>query len=56
MPVYQVRDLAGQISLVEARTTEEAKRLVCKRRGIRPDDYWVGTRTMTARRIKEEGN
>ncbi|CEP67136.1 Uncharacterized [Moorella glycerini] len=57
MPQYEVKAPSGRKLVVEARDSSQAKRLACKKWGIKPSDYWCGVTSLKARKVdktKEE--
>ena len=53
MVKYEVKHLENAY-IVEAKTSDQAKRKVCHMKGISPSDAWLGISTMSAKRINEE--
>lgn len=43
----------SQTWTVDAQNATQAKRIICKFRGVNPSDYWCGISTYTAQRVKE---
>ena len=48
---YEVTTLAGNISIVQADSSREAKVKVCKDQGFKPSDRWSGISSMHARKL-----
>ncbi len=48
---YEVKHLENTY-IVEAKTSDQAKRKICREKGISPSDAWCGMSTMQAKKIK----
>lgn len=55
MALYEVRDLAGRKLVIEAKDSNRAKRLACKKWGLKASDHWCGMSILKARKIAAEG-
>lgn len=51
---YKVTSERGQSLHIMARNSQQAKRIYCQIKGIRPGDYWNGITTLKARKLKPE--
>lgn len=49
---YLVKSERGTSLHIMAATSTQAKRIYCQIKGIKPNDYWCGVSTLTARKLK----
>lgn len=54
--LYEVTSPGGRKIIVEAKNSTQAKRLACRRWGIKANDSWSGVTSMQAKLIKEHIN
>ncbi len=50
--LYLVNNHRGYTLYIWAGSGGQAKRIYCKKRGIRPSDEWLGISALTARKLK----
>ena len=50
--LYEVSTSSGYTAVINADSSGEAKKEVCRQRGYKPYGNWTGIRSMTAERIK----
>lgn len=54
MNKYEITAISGRKTIIEAASSQQAKRMACKHWGLKPSCPWTGIRAMKARKIKEE--
>jgi len=52
--VYEVNSPGGNAKKIEAKNSQQAKRIYCRLTGRKPGDWWSGMGVLSARQIKEQ--